>query len=278
METRPGFAILNIGNTIHTIPHYTTLYHTIPYYTILYHTVPHYTTLYHRLQCTAPTNIYVSVLPISNPMEGNSMDANKSVSLTVATSIKKAHTPTPMNLWDFDTFTSVSTDKAEAQVSHIREKGQESSLWGLHCVPSHYYHIVPNFQRKGMEGSYIMRVFATEPIFLETVPSTTIYTMTGEWRKLRDKDSTGGNLTWVQPDDTVKENAKFCQNPQYHLEVADPYGKDEIYLKVVLNRTDKDKGKHGHTAYTHDTHYTHYTHDIHYTHYTHDIHYTHYTH
>lgn len=38
-----------------------------------------------------------------------------------------------------------------------------------------------------------------------------------------------------------------CQNPQYHLEIADPYSTDEVYLKIVLRRTDKNgvKGSKG---------------------------------
>jgi len=39
-------------------------------------------------------------------------------------------------------------------------------------------------------------------------------------------------------DDTKRFNPKWSQNPQYHLEVVDPFGKDEIYLKIVIKRTD----------------------------------------
>jgi hypothetical protein len=30
-----------------------------------------------------------------------------------------------------------------------------------------------------------------------------------------------------------------CQNPQFHLEIVNPFGKDEVHCKIVLRRTDK---------------------------------------
>jgi hypothetical protein len=39
-----------------------------------------------------------------------------------------------------------------------------------------------------------------------------------------------------------KDNAKWCQNPQYHLQVANPYGKEEFYLKIVLRKHDSKPG------------------------------------
>lgn len=35
------------------------------------------------------------------------------------------------------------------------------------------------------------------------------------------------------------ENTKWCQNPQYHLEILDHYSREDVFLKVVLRRTDK---------------------------------------
>ena len=39
------------------------------------------------------------------------------------------------------------------------------------------------------------------------------------------------------------ENHKWCQNPQYHLQIIDPFAKAEIFLKVVLRRRDKPVGE-----------------------------------
>lgn len=49
-----------------------------------------------------------------------------------------------------------------------------------------------------------------------------------------DGDAAGVTATVI----TV-ENNKWCQNPQYHLEIIDPFAKEDIFLKVVARRKDK---------------------------------------
>lgn len=87
-------------------------------------------------------------------------------------------------------------------------------------------------------GDFILRVFSTKPIVLEGIAPISQFVMSGEWRRVGDIDSTGGALKITGSDGTVKDNPKWCQNPQFHLELADPYGKEEVFLKVVVRRTD----------------------------------------
>lgn len=89
-----------------------------------------------------------------------------------------------------------------------------------------------------MIGDYILRVFSTKPIVLEAVNPIPQYVLSGEWRRVGDMDTTGGALKVQHSDGVLRDNPKWCQNPQYHVEIADPFGKDELYLKVVLKRTD----------------------------------------
>lgn len=81
-------------------------------------------------------------------------------------------------------------------------------------------------------------MFSTKPIVLESVNPIPQYVLPGEWRRVGDMDSTGGALRIQHSDGAWRDNPKWCQNPQYHLEIADPFGKEEVYLKVVLKRTD----------------------------------------
>ena len=37
-----------------------------------------------------------------------------------------------------------------------------------------------------------------------------------------------------------KPNPKFCQNPQYHIEPVNIYGREDIFLKIVIKRVEKD--------------------------------------
>jgi hypothetical protein len=146
-----------------------------------------------------------------------------------------------MRIWDVGVFPVVNTDEIDKRNSVIREKGQESSLWDFKCDVKNYYHIIPYAMKKGQKGSYILRIYADKPIFLETVPNFSIFSAKGEWRKLRDRDSTGGNMSITQVDGTVKENPKWCQNPQYHLQLENQFRRDFVNLKIILRRTDKPK-------------------------------------
>jgi hypothetical protein len=97
-------------------------------------------------------------------------------------------------------------------------------------------------------------VFATKPIVLESVNPIPQYVLPGEWRRVGDLDSTGGALKIKHSDGVFRDNPKWCQNPQYHVEVADPFGKEEFYLKIVLKRTDhraSHKGHRGNAAHDH---------------------------
>ncbi len=97
-------------------------------------------------------------------------------------------------------------------------------------------------------AAFIVRMYSTEPITVERVSPLETHLVDGSWNRSGDLDSTGGALRSRVEDSTKTiENIKWCQNPQFHLEVADPYGHDEIFLKIVLRRT--DRGAHqGHGA------------------------------
>lgn len=97
-------------------------------------------------------------------------------------------------------------------------------------------------------------MFSTKPIVLESVNPIPQYVLPGEWRRVGDMDSTGGPLKVQHSDGAFRDNPKWCQNPQYHVEIADPFGKEEMYLKVVLKRTDhRQQHKGGHRGgHSHD--------------------------
>jgi hypothetical protein len=83
---------------------------------------------------------------------------------------------------------------------------------------------------------------------METIPPISLHSVSGEWKRVGDLDTTGGPPHVVQSDGSKKDNPKFCQNPQYHLQIMNPYGKDEIYLKIVLR-----KHEHRHSSKHHSS-------------------------
>lgn len=182
----------------------------------------------YRVHAEVPgTQIYVSVLPAS----GEEVDSTHLVSLTMCSMGKTSVASTHPHLWDASTVDIIGTIRAD---NSARLKGQEASLWNLEMDVKKYYHVVVHTTRRALEGAFIVRIFSTAPIMVEKVAPLTTLVFSGQW----DKETSGGPL--VQREDNIlKANPKWCQNPQFHLEAVDPYGKDEIFLKVVMRRTDK---------------------------------------
>jgi hypothetical protein len=193
----------------------------------------------YRIHCAKKTTMYVSVLS-SSGLEGDGVHV---ICITVVATPKISGSMHP-HLWDASTVETIAATKPEG-----RAKGQEASLWSVELDANHFYHVVVHTIRRGLEAAFIVRLFATEHITVEKISNLTCSILEGNWTKHGDLDSTGGALR-VKSDEAPgvpKENGKWCQNPQYHLEVIDPYGREEIHLKVVVRRTDKGAHQgHGH--------------------------------
>ncbi len=141
------------------------------------------------------------------------------------------------HLWEISQFDIEATDKTDTLL--VAVKGQEASIWNVALDPKYYYHIVPNTAKRGVIGDFILRLFTSKPVVLETMPDIMRIVEKGEWRRAGEVDSTGGPPTLIDAaDGSVKSNPKWCQNPQYHLQIADPYAQEEIFLKIVLRRVD----------------------------------------
>ena len=66
------------------------------------------------------------------------------------------------------------------------------------------------------------------PVFNNCLPS--------DWARAGDMDSTGGPLHEMS---TKKENPKWCQNPQFFVELQNTVAVDDVHMKIVVRRTDK---------------------------------------
>ena len=87
-------------------------------------------------------------------------------------------------------------------------------------------------------GNFILRVHSLDSVTIKHVNPLYSEVLIGEWRRSGDSDTTGGPLT-VFVDGQEKENPKWCQNPQIHFQVRDPYSDEELHIKIVAKRTDK---------------------------------------
>eukprot|EP00605_Chrysophyceae_sp_TOSAG23-4_P001308 GSChrysophyteH1.ASY1.ANO1.1422.1 assembled CDS len=201
-----------------------------------------------------PTTVYISLVPISTDIGDHGHGILPTFTVT---SMPKAP-ETSTRVWDIGNCDVVTTDKVDG---NGRAKGQEVSVWALKLDADKVYHILPSTMRRGQEGSFIVRLYSNDPdIVVEALEKCITQTFCGEWRRVGDLDSTGGPPYISQdksgptgavidplapppvdasPNSTVLvENSKWCQNPQYHLEIIDPYAKDDIHLKVIVRRTD----------------------------------------
>ncbi|RYG69029.1 hypothetical protein EON64_03770, partial [archaeon] len=208
-----------------------------------------------RVTCAKDTTVYISVIPLGNieDMHNSSSPADleqASLWVTLCRSPKGGNSAIlsageansyHTHLWEVSQFEVEATDKVENGPVYVR--GQETSIWGVRLDHKMVYHIVPNTSKRGIVGDFILRVFSSRPIALEAVPDLPRIVEKGEWRKVGEVDTTGGPPFLLQQDGSFKSNPKWCQNPQYHLQIANPFGKDEIYLKLVLRRVDLERGK-----------------------------------
>eukprot|EP00606_Chrysophyceae_sp_TOSAG23-5_P001556 GSChrysophyteH2.ASY1.ANO1.598.1 assembled CDS len=187
-----------------------------------------------------PTTVWISLVPISTDVGDGSGGILPAITVT---SMPKGP-ETSDRVWDVGSCDVVTTDKADAAG---RQKGQEVSVWALKLDADKVYHIIPSTMKRSQEGSFIVRMYSTErDVVVESLNSLTTQCFSGEWRRVGDLDTTGGPPMISQEKSGPAENSKWCQNPQYHLEVIDPYAKADIHLKIVLRRTDKgleDKGR-----------------------------------
>jgi hypothetical protein len=186
-----------------------------------------------RISCDKPTKVYISCVPLSADKDGTGL----SVGIDVV-STKKALggiSTDQYYIWDSVLSNVIASDKVDGTG---RVKGQESSIWGLAIDTTHNYHIIPHTMKRGQDGYYLLRIFASESLAVEQIPSTYFTSLHSDWHRSHDMDTTGGPLK-VSHDNVHKENSKWCQNPQFHLELQDLFSKDDLKLKIVVRRTDK---------------------------------------
>ena len=213
---------------------------------------------------SAHTTVYISVLPVST----HDADGFQVVAFDVTASPKTVSTSLlSPNIWDASQIDQIACEKVDGAG---RVKGQEVSLWELKIDTRHYYHIVPHTMRRGQEGGFILRVFSSAPIVVEKVAPLFSVTKSGDWRRTQEVDTTGGPWQLLQdvtkpvkkdakedaeregtaPPKTrqvLKENTKWCQNPQFHVELENPYSKDDIYMKIIVRKSEAPKGRGGDT-------------------------------
>ena len=208
----------------------------------------------YNISCNAATTVYLSLMPIGHA-------DNDSAPIVYLNVIKTAKSIIEPHIFDAASFQKV---EKEGFVDGIgKARGQEVSIFALHLDPRCCYHIIPNAHKRNVWSSFVLRVFSKEhALLVNALPPLHSKSVSGEWRRAGDLDTTGGppmvahdaatgaagaaaaaaaaaGGAVVQHSGHKKVNSKWCQNPQYHVDIANPYGKEEVHLKITIKRSDK---------------------------------------
>mmetsp|Transcript_31078 Transcript_31078/g.31618 ORF Transcript_31078/g.31618 Transcript_31078/m.31618 type:complete len:912 (+) Transcript_31078:48-2783(+) len=181
----------------------------------------------YKVTTNKSTTIFISVLSYGNETENSPI-----VAIDVVALPKRAFDS--QHLWDCTYVEQIATEKIFLTG---RMKGVEASVWNVNLHPKTAYYIVPHTMRRGIIGNFILRIHALDTIHIEHIDPLHNEMVVGEWRRSSESDTTGGPMKL--PVNGKKENPKWCQNPQYHLELTDPFIDQELNIKLVIKRTDK---------------------------------------
>lgn len=189
----------------------------------------------YNITCNIPTLVYISLMPIGQT-------DNDSAPIAYINVIKTSRSILEPHIIDSASFQKV---EKEGYIDGIgKSRGQEVSIFAMQLDPRCCYHLIPNTHKRNQWSSFVLRIFSRDnPLIVNALPSLHSKMISGEWRRAGDLDTTGGPPMILNEQNTGKKiNSKWCQNPQYHVNIANSYGKDELHLKITLKRSDKTHG------------------------------------
>ena len=140
--------------------------------------------------------------------------------------------------WELDPSELVA-DSASATFSS-RFPQREVSKGSIRLDPGHSYNIVPHASLRGREGKFFVRVFSPKSadVKIAAVPEAKSVYLPGVWERQPERETAGGPLRLMGKGAGLRDNPKWCQNPQFHLSLPEELGSTSVDVKLVLRRTD----------------------------------------
>lgn len=181
-----------------------------------------------RLKITKNTKLFITLMQEDQKLSGKSY---------VPVNLMIARTKDPYNrLWERPDDDDIVLETTKSiQRNSKREIGQIVVLKKPPEKKSAYFIIVPNNEmepKKGENKVFWLRLFSSEPIDVVPTAETQEVTIDGAWNDL----TAGGRIRRKDG----KDNAHWCKNPQYFLNLPFP-----THFKVILRRMTYQKKTRG---------------------------------
>ncbi len=179
----------------------------------------------YRFTVKKKTQIYISLMQEDERKTGKQY---KAVNFLVARTKQKKDT----RLWELNKQDVVLEAVPDGALVAKREITKVTSFSPIYEKSHVNYIIVPNTvgDLKNAERPFFLRIFSSEPIELVQLPPTIEKSHNGRWIK----ETVGAKRIF----DNGQENIKWCNNPQYYLNVT-----QATHLKIILRRKKQQKCK-----------------------------------
>ncbi|CAN0393668.1 unnamed protein product, partial [Ectocarpus sp. 12 AP-2014] len=184
----------------------------------------------YRLTADETVEVYISLMQ-QDRRSANHLRENYRVGFEVVQT--KRHT-THKRIWE-QKQDDVIADSHENIFASTRGE-REVTRASVKLEPRYAYNIVPHPMEQKREGKFTLRIFSRKDVCVEPVTETFTSYLHGSWDRTSDRDTAGGPLRLVDENKGVKNNPKWCQNPQYLLNIPARAQYESVDVKLVLRR------------------------------------------
>ncbi|CAM9968754.1 unnamed protein product, partial [Sphacelaria rigidula] len=167
----------------------------------------------YRLTVNDPTEVHISLMQ-QDRRSANHLRDNYRIAFEIMRT--KRHN-THKRIWERRQ-DDVVADSHESFFASARAE-REVTRTSVKIDPRHAYNIVPHSMEQKREGKFTLRIFSRRDVCVEPVAETHTVYLHGSWDRTSERDTAGGPLRLVDENKGVKNNPKWCQNPQYLLNI-----------------------------------------------------------
>eukprot|EP00903_Cladosiphon_okamuranus_P016865 g15549.t2 len=185
----------------------------------------------YRLSADEPLEVYISLMQ-QDRRSANHLRENYRIAFEVVQT--KRHT-THKRIWE-QKQNDIKADSHDNSTFASNRGEREVTRAGVKLDPRYAYNIVPHPMEQKREGKFTLRIFSRKNVCVEPVRETFTTYLNGSWDRTSDRDTAGGPLRLVDENKGVKNNPKWCQNPQYLLNIPARAQYESVDVKLVLRR------------------------------------------